>query len=239
MKITEFNFKSGKSLAGKYTINQKIGEGYESEVYTIKEVGTKIERVAKFFFPHLNEREQASKYAALKLHKLQDCPSVVQYHFHGTITVKGQQVHYIVSQFLEGEPISEYIARKKGKKVEPYEALNILYAIVNAVLCVHQKNENHGDIHEDNIFIQRKGVQFDIKLIDLFHSGPQGKGKLKKDDVVDICAVLYELVGGKKYYAKSSPEIKYICCGLKRSLILKKFPTLQKLKDHLDSFTWN
>lgn len=153
MRITAFNFRTGKSLAGKYTIAQKIGDGYEGEVYIIKEVGTDIERVAKFFFPHRNEKEQASKFYAKKLHKLEHCPVVMQYHFQGHITVKGQPVAYLVSQFIDGDMLSEYLKKQPGKRMQPFEALHLFHEIVNGMLCVHGAGEYHGDIHTDNIMV--------------------------------------------------------------------------------------
>jgi hypothetical protein len=33
--------------------------------------------------------------------------------------------------------------------------------------------------------------------------------------------------------------VKHICCGLKRSLILKRFPTVVHLRQHLENMSWD
>lgn len=43
-RIDEFNFGQGRIIAGKYEILEKIGGGYESEVYKIQEITTGIAR---------------------------------------------------------------------------------------------------------------------------------------------------------------------------------------------------
>lgn len=237
MKINSFDFPVGKSL-GKYEIVQRIGEGFEGEVYIIKEVDTDIERVAKFFFPHRNEKNSTSNHYAKQLHKLNNCHVVVQYHFRGEVQVKGQRVTYLVSEFIDGEVLEDYVQAQVGKRLQPFEALHLFYAIVNGLYCVHKAGEYHGDIHNDNIMVKKKGLGFEIRLIDLFNFGASNKSSLRKDDIVDLVRVLYDSVGGAKHYAKQPEQIKAICCGLKRNLILKKFPTLQKLKDHLETIDW-
>ena len=39
-------------------------------------------------------------------------------------------------------------------------------------------------------------------------------------------------------YANLPPEIKKICCGLKKSLILQKFKTAGKLREYLENMEW-
>jgi putative component of toxin-antitoxin plasmid stabilization module len=56
--------------------------------------------------------------------------------------------------------------------------------------------------------------------------------------VVDLVRILYDAVGGRKHYKRQPQVIKFICCGLKRSLILKKFRTAGQLREHLETLTW-
>ena len=239
MRIEAFDFPAKKSL-NKYEIVQKIGEGYEGEVYIIKEIDTDIERVAKFFFPHRNVKDKASKHYAKQLHKLNKCNAVVQYHFRGEVRVKGQPVTYLVSELIDGDVLEEYQKSKPGKRLQAFEALHVCYAVAKAVQCIHKSGEYHGDIHTENIMVNPRGIGFDIQLIDLFKStGQYTKASLRKDDVVEVIRVLYDILGGVKHYAKQPQQIKDICCGLKRNLILKKFPNINKLIDHLEGISWD
>jgi hypothetical protein len=56
--------------------------------------------------------------------------------------------------------------------------------------------------------------------------------------VIDLVRILFDAVGGRKHYARQPRMIKEICCGLKRGLITKKFPTASRLRAHLESFEW-
>ncbi|MFV2067521.1 MAG: hypothetical protein ACC645_11120, partial [Pirellulales bacterium] len=55
-RINAFDFRPGRVLAGKYEVVSRLGAGWEGEVYMLREMPTGIERAAKFFFPHRNER---------------------------------------------------------------------------------------------------------------------------------------------------------------------------------------
>lgn len=97
--------------------------------------------------------------------------------------------------------------------------------------------EYHGDLHTDNIIVQRYGLGFDLKLLDFYHWGTP-KPENINDDVINLVRILYDAVGGQRHYKKQPQEIKDICCGLKRSLILKKFRTAGHLREHLETLTW-
>jgi hypothetical protein len=57
-----------------------------------------------------------------------------------------------------------------------------------------------------------------------------------REDIVQAIRVFYDVVGGAAHYAKLPPVAKSICCGLKRSLILQRFPTASSLRVHLETF---
>ena len=46
-----FDFSEDNVLSDKYEVIEKLGEGWEGEVYLVKELDTDIERAAKFFYP--------------------------------------------------------------------------------------------------------------------------------------------------------------------------------------------
>lgn len=73
--IDSFSFAPGRKLAGKYEVVSQIGEGWESEVYIVRELATGIERAAKFFFPERNPNNRTLRGYA-KLHRLKDCRSI-------------------------------------------------------------------------------------------------------------------------------------------------------------------
>ena len=83
--IRHFDIKSGRVLAGKYEVIQRLGRGWEGEVFLVREDPTDIERAVKLFYPHRNPRDRVANFYARKLHRLRHCPIAIQYHTRDTI----------------------------------------------------------------------------------------------------------------------------------------------------------
>lgn len=237
-RIDGFGFRPGKKLRGHYEVVTHLGAGWEGEVYLIRELATGIERTAKFFFPHRNERDKSALFYAKKLHKLRQCPIVIQYYAQDKISYRGVPITFLVSEFVEGELLSHFLARQIGKHLNPFQAVHLLHALAKGIESIHQMGEYHGDLHSDNIIVQRYGLGFELKLLDMFHWGASTSRHIH-DDVVNLIRLFYDAVGGPKHYAKQPQEVKDICCGLKRSLILRKFKTAGHLRSHLETMQWS
>ena len=97
-KIESFNFKEGLLIQNKFKVGKKLGGGYESEVYRVRELLTGVEHAAKFFFPHRNINNKALKFHAKKLHKLKNCPILIKYLTAETMDYKDRELTYLVSE---------------------------------------------------------------------------------------------------------------------------------------------
>jgi len=235
--IHDFSFRPGRILSRKYEVLGLLGAGWEGEVYKIRELTTGIERAAKFFYPDRNIKDKSSKFYAKKLHKLRHCSILIQYHHQDTIIFRGDPITFLVSDYVEGELLSDLVLRQPGKRLTVFEGLHMLHKLAKGMACVHQSREYHGDLHDNNIIIKRYGIGFDLKLLDLFHLGKARPENINYD-VVEMIRIFYDVIGGKKHYAKQPPIVKKICCGLKQSLILKKFRTAGQLQKYLESMSW-
>lgn len=236
--IDSFRLKPGTILADKYEVVSLLGKGWEGEVYLLKEIVTDVERAGKFFFPHRNNGKKTARWYAQRLNKLRDCPIIVKYHTHDTFTYKGHDVTFLVSEFVEGELLSQFLKRQPGKRVTWFQGLHLFYSLVQGVEAIHNLREYHGDLHWENVIVRRHGISFDIKLVDIFHWHGAKKENIA-DDVCDLIRLFYDMIGGQKHYQKHPPEIKQICCGLKRGLILNKYRNAGQLRQYLDSFPWD
>src|SRR5690606_3458394 len=110
--------------------------------------------------------------------------------------------------------------------------------ILLAVEDIHRHKDYHGDLHPGNVIVRRRGLNFHVKLLDFFHWGSPKPENLK-DDIVDVIRMFYDMLGGQERYSRHPQVIKDICCGLKRSLILKKFKTIAHLRLHLENLNWD
>ena len=236
--IESFQFHSGRILVGKYEVIDLLGAGWEGEVYRVREIHTDIIRTAKFFFPQRNEKDKALLFYARKLHKLHHCPVVIQYHTQEKITIRGMPVSFLISEYVEGELLSAFLLRQPGKKLPPYIAMHLLHAMATGIETIHALGEYHGDLHSENIIVERFGLEFDLKLLDLFHWGAPSKANIH-DDVCNMIRIFYDTLGGAKTYSRQPPEVKAIVCGLKRSLILKKFRSAGQLKHYLEAIEFS
>ena len=235
--IESFDFPSGHLLAKKYQVVSRLGAGWEGEVYLLRELATKIERAAKFFYPRRNLRNKALTFYARKLHKLRDCPALIQYHTQETIHYLGHDISFLVSDYVEGQILPEFLAQQPGGRLDLFQALHLLHAMAVAIEGIHALNDYHGDLHAGNVIVRRLGLGFDVKLLDFFHWGSPTSANLR-DDICDVIRIFYDTLGGKARYGRLPPEAKAIILGLKRSFILRKFKTISHLRLHLEQLVW-
>lgn len=236
-RVDAFRLKPGTLLADKYEVIEKLGGGWEGEVYLVSETAAKIERTAKLFFPQRNVRNKTIKFYAKKLHRLRHCPIVIQYHTQDTMQYRGTSISFLISEFVEGELLERFLKRQPGGRLSPFQALHLLHALAAGIECIHKMGEYHGDLHTENIIVQRCGLGFELKLLDMYHWGAPRAENIHAD-VLDLVRLFYDAMGGAGQYARLPQEAKYICCGLKRTLILKKFKSAGKLRKHLETMQW-
>lgn len=233
-----FDLPPGFALNDRYYVEQRLGRGWEGEVYKVVEKDTGIERAAKLFFPHRNHRNTAARRYAIKLHKLRDCKILIQYINQEIVPYQDDQIRMLISEYVEGELLTDFINRQRGRVLPLFESIHLLHALAAGVAEIHLSREYHGDLHGDNVIVRRFGLGFEVKLIDMFHWGTPSRANIA-EDVCNLVRIFYDALGGAARYQKMKPQAKAICCGLKRSIILSKFPTAAHLRDHIESIHWD
>lgn len=235
--VKRFDFPPGRVVAGKYQVERPLGSGWEGEVYVIVERATGIRRAAKFYYPHRDPMGKAAIVYARKLDALRHCPILMQYHHQEIAYVKRRKVTVVISELVEGQKLSDFLASQPGQRLSSFEALHVLYVLARGIAPIHARGEYHGDIHDDNIMIRREGIGFEVKLLDFFDLGRPTRGKIQKD-VLNLVQVFHSLVGGRKHYAKQPQVVKDVVRGLKDSLILERFNDAGDIQRHLEALKW-
>jgi serine/threonine protein kinase len=235
--ITSFDFKPGRILARKYEVVTLLGSGWEGEVYLVREKESSIERTAKIFFPQRNVHNRAIKFYARKLHRLRHCTILIQYYTQESITFRRMPVTFLVSEYVEGELLCQFLKKQPGKRLTAFEGLHLLHELAAGVETIHEAHEYHGDLHDENIIVRRRGLSFNVKIVDMYNWGAPNTENIR-DDVCDLIRIFYDAIGGARHYARQPQEIKNICCGLKRSLIVQKFRTAGHLRSYLETMAW-
>lgn len=232
-----FRLRAATPLAGKYRVLDRLGRGWEGEVYRVVELATGIERAAKLFYPLRDPRGRVSAWYARKLDRLRRCPILIPYLTSETITLGDERVHMLVSEIVEGEALPRFLRRQTGRRLAPFEALVFLHRLATGLESIHALSDYHGDVHAGNLIVRRVGIDFELRLVDAYRwSGPRRISM--RDDVIDAIHLFHLALGGRARYAHHPPEVKAICLGLKRSLIMRRFPTATALRRHLESFDW-
>ena len=72
----------------------------------------------------------------------------------------------------------------------------------------------------------------------MFHWGAASRENYQHD-ICDLIRVFYDVLGGARTYSRQPQEVKTICCGLKRSLITKKFRNASQLRNHIETMEWS
>lgn len=235
--IASFQFAPGHRIGQRYVIESRLGGGSEGEVYQIRERSTGIRRAAKFYFPHRDPTRKLAVKHARKLNILRHCPIVMQYHHSELVEVDGREIVVLISELCDGQPLEQWLRDQRAGRLSPYMAMHVLFNLVRGLEAIHALGEYHADVHSQNILIRPTGVRFDLKLIDFFDWGRPSRGK-QRQDIRDAVAVFHECLGGAKAYARQPDEVKYIIAGLRRDLMLKRFPTMNALRRHLETFDW-
>lgn len=236
--IESFDLPAGRRIARKYEITERLGVGWEGEVYKITELSTGIERAAKFFYPQRNVKNKAASRYAKKLHSLRQCPMIIQYHTEEQFVFKRIPITVLISEYVEGMILSEFIQQQPGKRLHAFQALHFLYALVLGIEQIHHIGEYHGDLHDENIIVRRYGLGFELKVLDTYH-WPHSRKQIIQADLIDVIKIFHFVLGGQKHYSKQPRVIKEICCGLKHNLIIKKFRSVSSLRDHLELLSWD
>src|SRR6202167_5395843 len=126
-KTKRFDFPPGRYIAGKYQIEEMLGSGWEGEVYRIVERSTGTRRAAKFYYPHRDPLGKAAITYARKLDALRHCPILMQYHHQETAYHKRRKVAVVISELVEGQKLSEFLAAQPDQRLSTFEALHVLY----------------------------------------------------------------------------------------------------------------
>ena len=236
-RLSAFDLNPGDKLAGKYEILEMLGAGWEGEVYKVRERATGIVKAAKLFFPQRNLANRSVKFYARKLHKLRHCDILIRYHTQEEIVHEGIAVTFLVSEFVEGRMLERFLIDQPRGRLAPFEAAHLLHALCRGVEQIHDAGEYHGDLHAGNVVVRRRGIGFDVKLVDMYYWGRPRAANLR-DDVCDLVRIFYDAVGGQPRYSRQPQWVKDVCCGLKRTLIGRKFRTAGHLKRHLETMDW-
>ena len=228
----------GRIISKKYEVLEFLGKGLEGEVYKVRERYTHKLRAIKLFYPQRDRKGVVSSRIAKKLDKLSESPLVLNYLSYEFLKLRNDNYACMTTEYIDGEMLSNFVHKQRQKRLNVFVAIHLLYTLAIGIESIHSLGEYHGDLHTDNILIQKFGLEFDLKIIDFHHWGDSKKAN-REEDIVKLVRIFYDILGGQKYYASQPSSVKYIICGLKRTLILDRFKTINHLIYYIENMDWS
>ena len=214
----------GQTLDGKYRIGELLGEGGMGRVYLGEHVLIGRQVAVKFLHAALNSNEEAVR------RFYREAQSAAAIRHRNVIDVLDVGVSpdgepYLVMEYLQGESLSDMIARAGVFDVAT--ACGIFEPALNALQAAHDCGIVHRDLKPDNIFLaHQQGEPPTVKLIDFgiskiseavgqtkltrdgsllgtpeYMSPEQARGAADLDHRSDLYAmgvILYELLVGER-----------------------------------------
>ncbi len=225
-----FRFAEGETVARKYDVKSCLAQRQGASLYVLTEKATGIERTAHFF---TDPKNQISSRLAQKLHRLRSCDILMTYRTQETITHGGRDVTFLVADSFKGELLASFLKRSHGGKLSVFEGLHLLYALTLGIEKIHHLGEAHGAIEIDQIMVRRRGLSFQVKLLDC---GPSVSGTgAKQKDVVSLISIFQAAIGGPKGQLALPTPVKGILSGLSRPV----FDDAKDLKEYLEQMIWD
>jgi tRNA A-37 threonylcarbamoyl transferase component Bud32 len=159
----KFDALVGTTLAERYEIVRRIGEGGMGAVYEARHsiIGKRV--AIKVLLEKFLENEEfiARLLQEARLASSIGHQNIVDVTDFGT-TRDGRA--FVVMEYLEGEPLSELIMRDAPLPVE--RSLAIVKQVSSALGAAHKKGIVHRDVKPENVYLVRRGDLDFVKVVD-------------------------------------------------------------------------
>jgi len=189
-----------------------VAAGCEAELYHYHD-----EMILKLFYKKIPNKEIDVVYRK----------HLASEHIAGVCSLLGRGIEkrtgreYLLFKYIEGRSLADITYQRS---LTLSEALLLLKKTAGIMVEMHGAGVIHGDIHAENIMMDRHGS---ITLIDLFR-----KERKMSDDIVDLCRLFHEV-----YYDDSgaSPMIRDLF-PKKRDAVLRRYQDIKMLEKKIQIF---
>ncbi|MCS6816603.1 MAG: protein kinase [Blastocatellia bacterium] len=153
----------GRTIAGKYRIEAKIGQGGMGSVYRARHLGTGKVVALKVL---LEDLAAYPSFVERFLHEARAAAYVMHPHAINIIDCgREEEIVYLLMEYLEGETLAEVL--KREGPFSPQRAARILRQICSAVAEAHAQGIIHRDLKPANIILQQVAGEKDyVKVLD-------------------------------------------------------------------------
>lgn len=224
-----FLFQKGQTIDNRYTVVFPHKEGSYAETYRVKDMSGKLRFLKLIYYSKLqySQFDTDGSIIEVEVAKLLNhprsaqgdacsCKNVCKYVDSGKLIANGQQLAYIVTEFVSGETLDKKIGRDGDLSV--YEIKLVAKALLSALQYLHSQPTPiiHNEVTIQNLMLDLSGTLENLKLIDFgyarFLNQEPAKPNLKQlnpfymaperlngvgcvqSDLFSVGAILYQLV---------------------------------------------
>lgn len=222
----------GTTLAAKYKILKKLGEGGMGSVYQAQQMPIDRMVAIKVLLGRLAQDEVALKrfeQEAKAISRMQHPNTVTIYDYGKT----DDDRLYIVMEYLKGKTLSDALRATGGSGLDAKRAVHIVRQVCASLADAHGAGIIHRDLKPDNIFLTEVGTSKDwVKVLDFgvakladheagatltqtgmifgtpkYMSPEQAEGKPidNRADVYAIGVVMFEMLTGRPPFVAETP----------------------------------
>lgn len=152
-------------VSGRYILEQRLGNGGMGVVFRARHKFLKSQHAVKIILPSLVEQDgnllARFKQEAVLAASI-DHPNVIRVTDFG---VEDDKMPYLVMEFVNGEPLSDFL--KPGVPLSVRETFDLFEPIALGVAEAHQKGIVHRDLKPQNIMVQKNlPLKKAVKVLD-------------------------------------------------------------------------
>ena len=212
-----FLFQKGQTIDNRYTVVFPHKEGPYAESYRVRDTNGKLRFLKLIYFSklHYSQFDNDGSIIEVEVAKTLNHSNVCKYVDSGKLIANGQQLAYIVTEFVSGETLDKRIARED---LSVYEIKQVAKALLSALHFLHSQTTPiiHNEVTIQNLMLDLSGTLENLKLIDFgyarFLNQEPAKPNLKQlnpfymaperlngvscvqSDLFSVGAILYQLI---------------------------------------------
>lgn len=163
-----FLFQKGQTIDNCYTVVFPHKERSYAETYRVKDASGKLRFLKLIYYSKLqySQFDKDGSIIEVEVAKLLNHPNICKYVDCGNMIENGQQLAYIVTEFVSGETLDKKIGRDGDLSV--YEIKQVAKALLSALQYLHSQPIPiiHNEVTIQNLMLDLSGTLDNLKLID-------------------------------------------------------------------------
>ena len=163
-----FLYQKGQTIDNRFIVMFPHKEGAYAETYRVKDLSGKLRFLKLIYYSKLlySQFDSDGSIVEVEISKKLNHPNVCKYIDCGKFISNGQQLAYIVTEFVSGETLDKRIAREGSLSV--YEIKQVGRALLSAIQYLHNQEVPiiHNEITIQNLMLDLLGTLDNLKLID-------------------------------------------------------------------------